>query len=255
MNKNKIISLLYMPKTRRLIKLFKRSKKKKVNVCAELYPCWNEYLIEDLKAAPCRKTENFTRKIRYRKDKVHFKDYDVFRCRGKEPDGKCDDGYTTCEDESDLARYEEYYLKNSKDLNKFKLILQDKIVEYFLSKAGDVVDTEEEDRYLDKGRHMLKRLNEHSLDLEDIDLFNIITKYITKDPLNELRLLILSENFKPKKKKGQDNALATSVTRSVKRERTSRTSKKSSNSNSNSKKIRRARRSSYSNALTNYRVK
>ena len=246
MNKNKIICLLYMPKTRRWRKM---SKKKKANVCAELYPCWNEYLIEDLKAAPCRKTEKFTRKIRYHEDKVHSKDYDVFKCLGKEPDGTCDDGYTTCEDKSDLARYEEYYLKNSKDLNKFKLRLQDKIVEYFLSKAGDVVDTEEEDRYLDKGRHMLTRLNDHRLDLEDIDLFNIITKYITQNPLNEPRLLILSENFKPEKK-SHVNSLATSVTLSVKRERTS---KKSSNSSS-SKKNRRARRRSYSNAIKKSRV-
>ena len=189
-----------MPKTRRLIKLFKRSKKKKVNVCAELYPCWNEYLIEDLKAMPCRKTEKFTRKIRYQEDKVHSKDYDVFKCLGKEPDGTCDDGYTTCEDESDLARYEEYYLKNSKDLNKFKEDLAEEIVKYFLLKAGQVVTEKEKESYSKIGIRMLERLSDHSLDLEDIDLFNIISN-ITTNPLNELRLLILSENFKPGKKK------------------------------------------------------
>jgi len=233
-----------MPKTRRWTKLFKKSKKKKVNVCAELYPCWNEYLIEDLKAMPCRKTEKFTRKIRYHEDKVHSKDYDVFKCLGKEPDGTCDDGYTTCEDESDLARYEEYYLKNSKDLNKFKEDLAEEIVKYFLLKAGQVVTEKEKESYSKIGIRMLERLRDHSLDLEDIDLFNIISN-ITKNALNEPRLLILSENFKPEKKKSHVNSLANNVTRSVKRERTS---KKSSNSSS-SKKKGRARRRSYSNAV------
>ncbi len=242
MNKNKIICVLYMPKTRRWTKLFKRSKKKKVNVCAELYPCWNEYLIEDLKAMPCRKTENFTREIRYHegKDKVHSKVYDVFKCRGKNTDRVCDTEYTTCENESDLARYEEYYKKNFNDFNKFKEDLAEEIVKYFLSKAAQVVTEKEKESYSNKGIRMLERLRDHSLDLEDIDLFNI-----TKNALNEPRLLILSENFKPEKKKSKVNSLANNVTRSVKRERTS---KKSSNSSS-SKKTRRARRRSYSNAV------
>ena len=95
---------------------------------------------------------------------------------------------------------------------------------------------------------MLKRLKNHSLDLEDEDLFNIITIHITQNPLNEPRLLILSENlYDQKKKKGPDSALATSVIRSVKR---SRTSKKTSNSSNNSNS-QKGRTSSYRRAVGN----